>query len=170
MKKKKKEKEDISCAKIQAMITDYIKDKLPHRELEMFLQHIAACEECREELGVYYTILIGMEKLDADENISMDFTAELKQKLKRSEEKIIRYKRNQITKRILVFAIIISWICIDFAVDTKEEPEESHFELEEYFFRNRDSKTEQYVKSHYQIMMEEKFKFNYMGGMGEQDI
>lgn len=167
---KKKRKEAINCIQTQAMITDYIKDKLSRQEMEKFLQHIGTCEECREELGVYYTILTGMKKLDADENISMDFTAELKQKLKQSEEKLVRYKRNQITKRILFFVIIIGWICIDFAVETREEPEESHFELEEYFFRNRDSKTEQYIKTHYHIMMEEKFKYNYMGGMGESNV
>lgn len=158
---RKKEKKVLSCAEAQSMITQYIKDSLSMKETGEFLRHISECHECREELGVYYTILTGMQKLDADENISMDFTEELRKKLKRSEEKISRCKRNSMIRRVLFFIIIMAWSWVDFAVDTREEPEKSSFELKEYFFRGRDLKTDQYVKTHYNAMMGERVKYNY---------
>ena len=103
----KKKQETLSCAMAQAKIMDYINENLSLQETEQFLQHILHCDECREELGVYYTIMTGMKKLDTDENINMDFTAELKRKIKKSEEKILRYKRGKITRRLLFLALIV---------------------------------------------------------------
>ena len=148
----KKKQEPLSCAAAQAKIMDYINENLTLQETEQFLQHILHCDECKEELGVYYTIMTGMKKLDTDENINMDFTTELKRKIKKSEEKILRYKRSKITRRLLFLALIVGGFCLDVVVDTREEPERSRFTLDDYFFRERPSKTGEYVRRHYSEM------------------
>ena len=155
--KMKKEKKTLTCVMVQSMIMEYINDRLSIQELEKFLHHIRTCSECKEELGVYYTIVTGMRKLDHDEELSMDFTEELEQKLKRSEDKINHYKGNKITRRILFFVLIAACLGIDYAVDIiREEPEKSNFKLEEYFFNGRDSKADQYIKDHYYSIMAER--------------
>lgn len=146
----------------QSMIMDYINDRLSIQELEKFLHHMKTCCECREELGVYYTIVTGMRKLDHDEELSMDFRGELEWELKRSEDKINHYKGNKIARRILFLVIILACLGIDYAVDIiREEPEKSNFKLEEYFFNGRDSKTDQYIRDHYYSIMVERMAHIY---------
>lgn len=153
----KKEKKSLTCAMAQSMIMEYINHRLSIQELEKFLHHIRTCNECREELGVYYTIITGMRKLDHDEELSMDFKEELEQELKRSEDKVNHYKGNKITRRILFLVLILACLGIDYAVDIiREEPEQSNFKLQEYFFTGRDSKTDQYIKEHYYSIMAER--------------
>ena len=151
----KKKQEPLSCAAAQAKIMDYINDNLTLQETEQFLRHTLHCGECREELDVYYTIMTGMKKLDADENINMDFKAELKRKIRKSEEKILRYKRGRVTRRLLFLALIIGGFCLDAIVDTREEPERSDFTLKYDFFRERPSVTAEYVRSHYSELQRE---------------
>lgn len=158
----RKEKGSLTCVMAQAMIMEYINDKLSIQELEKFLYHIKNCSTCREELGVYYIILTGMKKLDDDEDLSMDFKEELERELKRSEDKINRYKGNKIVRRVLFFILIFACLGIDYVVDTvRNEPEKSNFKLEEYFFSGRTSKIDQYVWEHYNAMMSEKYIYDY---------
>ena len=44
------------CMEIQSQITDYIEGNLAPDKLEEFISHINSCEECREELNIYYTL------------------------------------------------------------------------------------------------------------------
>lgn len=154
----------------QSMIMEYINEHLSIQELERFLHHIKTCRECREELGVYYTIVTGMRKLDHDEELSMDFTEELEWDLKRNEDKINHYKGNKVARRILFLVIIMACLGIDYAVADiiRDEPEQSSFQLEEYFFRTRASKTEQYVKEHYYSIVKETLS-NYYGQSRESE-
>ncbi len=157
----KKEKESFTCAQTQAKIMEYIHDSLSLKETEKFLQHIFSCSECREELGIYYTFLTGMKKLDDDETISMDFAEELKRKLKRSEEKISRSKRIAVFRRCMFFLLAAGWIFFDVQKEIKKEPEKSNFELQEYFFEGRPSRLDEYVKIHYNAMMGDRNRYYY---------
>jgi hypothetical protein len=58
-------------------------------------------------------------------------------------------------------AVIIGSICLDVAVDTRKEPEKSSFELQQYFFKGRYSKTGEYIEHHYNAMMGEKIRYSY---------
>lgn len=157
----RKERDSFTCAQAQSKLTAYIHDGLSLKETEKFIQHISSCSECREELGVYYTILTGMEKLNDDEDISMDFTEELKRKLKRSEEKILHSKRNAVLRRILFFLLAIGWLFLDFQRSVRKEPENSNFKLEEYFFEGRHSQVDEYARAHYNAMMGDKNRYYY---------
>ena len=55
------------CREVQSRISDYIEGNIPPEELEEFLSHIESCEECREELNIYYTIYLGLLQLDHEE-------------------------------------------------------------------------------------------------------
>lgn len=55
------------CMEIQAQITDYIDGNLPPDKLEEFIKHINECEECREELNIYYTLYVGLLQLEHDD-------------------------------------------------------------------------------------------------------
>ena len=45
----------------QQMIMPFINEQLKDDELEEFLLHMKTCEECMEELEVYYTLITSMK-------------------------------------------------------------------------------------------------------------
>ena len=65
--------------------------KLEKEEKIAFLKHIKNCENCREELNIYYTMLIGMRQLDENSLCSIDFTKELQERM----EKELAYNKHK---------------------------------------------------------------------------
>ena len=57
----------MDCKKAQSLVTSYITRKLNDKELEEFLEHIDTCDECYEELEIYYTVHYTLARLDKDE-------------------------------------------------------------------------------------------------------
>ncbi len=97
----------MTCSKAQSLITPFINDKLKLNELEEFISHVHTCEECREELEVYYALLTAMKQLDEDQNLSDDFSLELSEKLEREQEKIVHAKFLYYRKRGIMIVIIL---------------------------------------------------------------
>lgn len=98
----------MTCTKAQSLITAFINDELDISELEEFVEHIRSCDECSEELEVYYALLTAMKQLDEEKNLSVDFRQELNEKLDRAEERIIHLRFNFYRKKgILIFIIVL---------------------------------------------------------------
>lgn len=114
----------MTCMQAQSMITPFINNKLKLKELEEFLDHIASCPVCREELEVYYALLTAMKQLDEDKNLSSDFGVELDQKLERSREWILHAKFTYYRKKIiLLLTILILAFIISIGYANKGVPE-----------------------------------------------
>jgi uncharacterized membrane protein YukC len=129
--------------KAQSLITAFINDQLNIDELEEFTQHIQSCKECREELDVYYALLTAMKQLDEDKHLSDDFSQELKEKLDRSQERIIHLRYNYFRKKG-VLMMIIFFLTVFFSLyhylmpREKENPViESRFRLRTSFMEKR---------------------------------
>lgn len=87
-----------NCKEIQSMIDSFEHGNLSLKNEEAFTHHILNCDDCREEMEIYYIILYG---LDDDNEKSMenssyseyldafDFTGLVEQKLKDSEAKCL---------------------------------------------------------------------------------
>ena len=58
----------MDCKKAQSLVTAYITKKLNDKDLEEFLEHVDSCEECYEELEIYYTVHYTMARLDEDDD------------------------------------------------------------------------------------------------------
>ena len=54
----------MDCKKAQSLVTAYIMRKLNDKDLEDFLEHVDSCEECYEELEIYYTVHYTIARLD----------------------------------------------------------------------------------------------------------
>ena len=81
------------CMEIQSQITDYIEGNLAPDKLEEFISHINSCEECREELNIYYTLYLGILQLEhEDEEVKElnDLDGALAEELEHSEMLIRR--------------------------------------------------------------------------------
>lgn len=71
----------MNCLEAQSKIVAFIEDKLEDSESLEFVRHIRSCENCAEELEIYYTLLVGMKQLDEDRELSTDFKAQMEEKL-----------------------------------------------------------------------------------------
>ena len=56
----------MTCVEAEKMVVPYMKDELSPTELEDFLNHIKTCDNCREELEIYFTVDVGIRQLDQE--------------------------------------------------------------------------------------------------------
>ncbi len=72
----------MTCKEAEGMVMAYIRHDMDVQQMEEFLEHIDQCENCREELEIYYTVEAGIRQLDADTdtdryNIKGDMEADI---------------------------------------------------------------------------------------------
>ena len=48
----------MTCREAERLVMPYINGELTDAELAEFLKHIDTCEDCREELEIYFTCLL----------------------------------------------------------------------------------------------------------------
>ncbi|MDD6072192.1 MAG: hypothetical protein PUC12_15485 [Clostridiales bacterium] len=71
----------MTCLEAQSKIIAYIDYKLEKEEKTEFLKHIKCCENCHDELNIYYTMIEGMRQLDSNLPLSKDFSEELENRM-----------------------------------------------------------------------------------------
>ena len=54
----------MTCREVERLVMPYINGSITDEELEGFLEHIETCENCREELEIYFTVDVGIRQLD----------------------------------------------------------------------------------------------------------
>lgn len=54
------------CKDAERLVIPYIRHELDDAVMEEFLEHIDSCENCKEELEIYYTVEAGIRQLDSD--------------------------------------------------------------------------------------------------------
>lgn len=91
----------MDCKHYQKLIKAFDKHRLPMKEQENFVTHMLSCEDCQEELEIYYIIEYGLN--DDDEinyenedykNLieTYDFKSFVDKKLKNSEAEVLKEK------------------------------------------------------------------------------
>lgn len=71
----------MTCLEAQSKIIAYIDYNLDKDQKTDFLKHIQCCEDCKEELNIYYTMIEGMRQLDSNLSLSEDFGEELNRRI-----------------------------------------------------------------------------------------
>lgn len=101
----------MTCTEAEKMVEPYIHDKLSLMELEAFMEHIDTCENCREELEIYYMVDVGLRKLDEDSG-TYDIAGALRRKLEDSAGVLRRLLLFRITKyavsTLMVMGLIVT--------------------------------------------------------------
>ena len=54
----------MTCREAERLVMPYINGSITDGELKEFLKHIETCEECREELEIYFTVDVGIRQLN----------------------------------------------------------------------------------------------------------
>lgn len=97
----------MKCHDAQRMISEFIEKKLTDQQLEGFLEHIETCQDCYDELEVYYMITIGLRQLDEDHTGTMDLKRNLKDFLAEQERELSMRKKLAARRRFAKKAGIV---------------------------------------------------------------
>ena len=63
----------MECFEVDTKIISYLENTLEDDELEAFLEHLNECEDCRNEVALYFTLIEGLKQMDEDEIKIFDF-------------------------------------------------------------------------------------------------
>ncbi len=97
----------MTCLEAQSKIMDFIENKLPEEETREFIKHVRTCDNCYEELEIYYTLIAGMGEGPSAESANGDFRAGLNAHLNEKMSKLTKAKRIA-TSSILVALVAIT--------------------------------------------------------------
>lgn len=99
----------MDCANAQLKIISFIKRTMPEEEMAEFLEHIDECEDCRNELEIYYMLYVGYNSMEAfDEPDSYDLKGQLERELK-----LMRiYTRMSLTLSLVRNVLVTTAICV----------------------------------------------------------
>ena len=87
----------MTCLEAQSNIMAFIDGKLSDDEVTSFVRHMQNCKNCSEELEIYYTLIIGMRKLDNNEDLPQNFKTLLEEDLDKAKNKVQKAKRFKIS-------------------------------------------------------------------------
>ncbi len=83
----------MTCLEAQSNIMAFIDGKLSDAEVVDFVRHMQSCKNCSEELEIYYTLIVGMRKLDNNEDLPQNFKTLLNEDLDNAKNKVQKAKR-----------------------------------------------------------------------------
>ena len=78
----------MTCLEAQSNIMAFIEKKLPDDVIPGFVKHMRYCKNCREELEIYYTLIVGMHQVDNNQELSQNFAKDLENELNRLEHRV----------------------------------------------------------------------------------
>lgn len=87
----------MTCLEAQSNIMAFIDGKLSDAEVVDFVRHMQNCKNCSEELEIYYTLIVGMRKLDNNEDLPQNFKSLLNEDLENAKSKVQKAKRFKIS-------------------------------------------------------------------------
>lgn len=153
----------MNCLEAQSKIMAFIDNKLPDEELREFIKHVKNCENCAEELEIYYTLIVGMKQLDESDNVSANFEEELNKKLDEEMTRMTAVKRIATSTIMIVIAAVVAglvWVYsgvlekvyrYDQTAKLKEQPKYMYAEA----FRDRLFKDTDYASVYLENLYEE---------------
>lgn len=84
----------------------FIKSELTMEQAKVFFEHIDNCKDCKEELEVYYILLIGLKQLDEDPSDSLDLHGQFEQHLNKARERVEKQNWERFPKLIILLSLI----------------------------------------------------------------
>ncbi len=97
----------MTCLEAQSNIMAFIDGKLSDTEVVDFVRHMQSCKNCSEELEIYYTLIVGMRKLDNNEDLPQNFKMLLNEDLDKAKGKVQKAKRFKISTFSVFFIVFV---------------------------------------------------------------
>lgn len=96
----------MNCQEAQRLIVPFINGKLTIEQARDFFKHIDQCKECKDELEIYYVLLIGLKQLDEDTSGSLNLHEQFEAHLRESRMQLIRMQMGNKPKIMIVLSLI----------------------------------------------------------------
>ena len=80
----------MDCRTVLKLNDRYLAEGLPDTVLAQYLEHIASCDSCRDNLMTDYSITKAIDQLNHNEDFSTDYSKELNEKLEKSRQYLAR--------------------------------------------------------------------------------
>ena len=98
----------MNCQSAQSMVLNFINNKLDKEETKEFIEHIRSCNDCWEELEIYYVMLIGLKQLDEGGELAADFKEKLKNEVDNRYNAIEREQKRKNAVKIAAITISVA--------------------------------------------------------------
>lgn len=82
----------MNCVEAKRMITRFVNKELSYGELEQFLYHVEQCQDCMEELDIYFTMYKAFDMLDTGAHQEYDFKKMLNEALHMARRTVVIHK------------------------------------------------------------------------------
>lgn len=92
----------MNCNEIESMIGPFLDNELKGRKLGRFLQHMEACEACKEEMTIQYLCLEGIARLEQGKTFHLE--RELNEYIRSMQKK--QKNRFRIKVGIAIFELV----------------------------------------------------------------
>lgn len=84
------------------MVVPFVKKELSERDTEAFLAHIETCEDCMDELDIYFIAYHALNAMDQGTHHEYDFKKMLDEEIRFARRNIIRHKIAKVSHIILI--------------------------------------------------------------------
>ena len=105
----------MTCLEAQSNIMAFIEKKLPDDVIPGFVKHMRYCKNCREELEIYYVMLIGLKQLDEGEELAADFKEKLQNEVDSRYLEIEKNSKRKYAAKIVIvltIAAMLIWMFV----------------------------------------------------------
>ena len=123
----------MKCAQAQKLIKPFLDHSLPDHEMSQFLEHVASCQDCYDELGIYLAINETLKNdNDRNEPENYNFRDRLKKEIGQAEAELrMRRSRVWITGGLTVVTVMIMGLLIYTGIRQMEHPALPTWETEQ---------------------------------------
>ena len=104
------------CKEAERLVMPYIRRELDDEVMEEFLEHIESCENCKEELEIYYTVEAGIRQLSrgtGSYNIKGELEADIQVSRQRLYDlrilKMLRYSADTLIVLSVVVMLVLQF-------------------------------------------------------------
>ncbi len=97
----------MDCRTVLKLNDRYLAEGLPDTVLAQYLEHIASCDSCRDNLMTDYSITKAIDQLNHNEDFSTDYSKELNEKLEKSRQYLARKKRIARYKHAIALMLMV---------------------------------------------------------------
>lgn len=104
---------DLTHREAQAMISDYLDDKLSERDLAAFLRHIGACGRCYHDLETDFMVEQTVRYLNSDDMRTLNLAPALRENIREKTKELLRKRRmRKVRIAILVVTLILGTLLV----------------------------------------------------------
>ena len=97
----------MKCVETKGMINRFVEKKLSYQELEQFLQHVEQCDDCMDELDIYYTMHKAFDLLDTGTHQNYNFKEMLNEELHMARRAVLLHRTSLVLRDIFFAGIAI---------------------------------------------------------------